>query len=74
MTKITYGRKKIGNKIASFAEYTDDQGNKMEIISYPYENLIVKRNGEQIECTPNHAMIWTSVASKIGMHDFCSRL
>jgi hypothetical protein len=74
MTKITYGRKKIGNKIASFVEYTDGQGDEIEIIHYPYEDLIVKRNNKKIDCKPEHAMLWTHVSGKIAMNDFCSKL
>ena len=81
-TKITYGHKKAEIEgeffTVGFAEYEDENGDMIELLSVPYGGLYVKKNGElflrpgEKSITP-YVWIWTKVAGWLGGQDLAKK-
>lgn len=72
-TKITYGRKRVGDKLVGYASW-EEGGHKIELFSEPYKPLIKLVDGKPAKVTEKDVFIWTKVSGWIGTEELLQEL
>jgi hypothetical protein len=78
-TQVTIWKGKNENgKMSSFAEYTDEHGDKIKMVCVHYGGLFVYKNGDLIfkpgQGNSGYVMIWTRISALFGAQDLLARL